>query len=339
MRYGSHFHSFDNSRRAIVGGLLTTALCPLPGIAQPRNSVPVVGFLNSGREKIFEPYVSAFQNGLQTRGFHDGRNVKIEYRFADGDYRRLPILITELLKYQVDVLVCTGGDVSALAAKSASVKIPTVFSNGEDPVSLGLVQSIRRPGANFTGVSFYTTPLEAKRFQLIAELVPGAKLIGALVNSKFSNTLHKIKVLENAAKELGRQIKFIDIANQEDLESAFVTFSQLNAGAVMVTTDPIFNNWRGQLVSLAENRRIPTIYYQREFTSLGGLISYGTDFADVYRLVGIYTARILNGEKPSEMPVLQPTTFDLSVNIKTARSLGLEVPPAISALASEIIGD
>jgi putative tryptophan/tyrosine transport system substrate-binding protein len=279
--------------------------------------------------------VAAFLRGLSETGFVDGQNVAIEYRWAEGDYDRLAALAADLVRSKVDV-IATLGIPSALAAKSATSTIPIVFSVG-DAVERGLVASLARPGGNLTGVSLLNVELTPKRLELISELVPQAGVIALLVNPNNPNTERTIRDMEEAARAKRVQLHIVKAGTESEIDAAFASLVQLPAGALVVVGDPLFINRREQLVALASRHAVPAIYAFREYAAAGGLISYGTSFTAAYRQLGTYAGKILKGAKPADLPVEQPTRFELVVNLKTAKALGLTVPPSILARADEVI--
>jgi putative tryptophan/tyrosine transport system substrate-binding protein len=262
--------------------------------------------------------------------------VAIEYRWAEGQNDRLPALAADLVRRQVDVIVATGG-ATAIAAKAAATKIPIVFSGGGDPVALGLVASLNRPGGNATGVNMFTTQLGPKRLGLLRELVPTAALTAVLINPKGPNIDEQLKDVHEAARAVDQQIHILHASGEWELDTAFATLPSLGAGGLLVGSDPYFNNQRDQIIALAARYAIPTIYEWREFTMAGGLMSYGTSITNTYRQIGLYTGRVLKGEKPADLPVVQPTKFEFVINLKTAKVLGLEVPNSMQLLADEVI--
>jgi putative tryptophan/tyrosine transport system substrate-binding protein len=279
--------------------------------------------------------VAAFLQGLSETGYVDGKNVAIEHRWAEGDYDRLAALAADLVRRKVDVIAALGIP-SALAAKSATSTIPIVFSVG-DAVERGLVTSLARPGGNLTGVSLLNVELTPKRLELISELVPQAGVIALLVNPNNPNTERTIRDMEEAARAKGVQLNILRAGTESEIDAAFASLVQLPAGALVVVGDPLFINRREQLVALASRHAVPAIYALREYAAAGGLISYGTSFTAAYRQLGTYAGKILKGAKPADLPVEQPTTFELVVNLKTAKALGLTVPPSILARADEVI--
>ena len=309
---------------------------PLAARAQ-QPAMPMIGFLNGASPVPFAFFVAAFRQGLGEAGYVEGRNVAVEYRWGEGQNDRLPALAADLVGRQVAVIAATGGNAAALAAKTATTKIPIVFSGGGDPVRLGLVASLSRPGGNATGVNMFTSALEPKRLGLLRELVPSAALIAVLVNPNSPNFETQLKDLQEAARAAGQQIHILHASSEGELDTAFVTLTQLQAEAALIGSDPFFNSRRDHIVALAARYAIPAIYEWREFAAAGGLMSYGTDLAEAYRQVGIYTGRILKGDKPADLPVMQSIKFDFVINLKTAKALGLDVPPGLSARADDII--
>ena len=300
--------------------------------AEQPGKLPVIGFLGSASPSHI---LAAFHQGLGETGYVDGQNLAFEYRWAEGRYDRLPALAADLVLRKVD-LIAADGIPAALAAKTATSTIPIVFAVG-DPIDLGLVASLARPGGNLTGVSTMTPELSPKRLELLSELVPQVGVIALLVNPNNSNTERTTRDMQEAAHAKGVQLHILIAGTESEIDAAFATLVQLHAGALVVGGDPFFANRREQLVTLAATHGVPAIYQSREFAEAGGLISYGLNFTAAFRQVGIYAGKILKGAKPADLPVQQPTTFELVVNLKTAKALGLTVPPSILARADEVI--
>jgi putative tryptophan/tyrosine transport system substrate-binding protein len=298
--------------------------------------MPVIGFLGSSSPGPFAPFVAAFQQGLSESGYVEGQNLTIEYRWAENSYDRLPALAAELAGRKVDLIV-TGGTPAALAAKSATPTIPIVFSGVGDPVAVGLVASLARPGGNITGISEMATEQMSKRLELLSELVPQARVIALLVNPNAANAGPAIREVQDAARANGVQLPILKAETESAIDAAFGALVQLHAGALVVVPDAFFSSRRDQVVALASRHAVPAIYHLREFVAAGGLISYGASLTAVFRQAGTYAGRILKGAKPADLPVQQPTTFELVVNLDTAKALGLTVPPSILARADEVI--
>jgi putative ABC transport system substrate-binding protein len=313
---------------ALIGG---AAAWPLAARAQP--AMPVMGFLHGGSP--VPNSLAAFRQGLSETGFVEGRNVAIEYRWAENHYDRLPALAAELVRRQVAAIVANTP--AALAAKDATSTIPIVFSTGSDPVQLGLVASFNRPGGNVTGISQFAAALEAKRLQQLHELVPHATEIAVLVNANYPNAEKQSRDVHDVARSLSLRVHILNAGTDREIETAFARLVEHRAGGLVVAADPFFFSRREQLVALASRHAVPAIYEWRDFPALGGLMSYGTDLADAWRRAGTYAGRILNGEKPSELPVQQSTKVELTINLKTAKALGLTVPPTLLARADEVI--
>ena len=299
-------------------------------------AMPVVGFLQSGSRGGSAHMVAAFQTGLREAGYIEGQNVGVIYRFADGQYDRLPALAAELLQSQVAVLAATGGDPAVLAARAATTTIPIVFTTDADPVALGYVASLHRPGGNVTGVVLFTSSLGAKRIGLLRQLLPNIDAVGVLVNPTYPVAADQLKEVEAAAASLNVRLIVTNASADRDFEPAFALIQQ-RAGALFVAADPFFNSRRDQIVALAARYAVPAIYEWREYAVAGGLMSYGTSLTDAYRHAGSYVGRILKGEKPAELPVMQTTKFELVINLKTAKALGLDVPLGLTAGADEVI--
>jgi putative ABC transport system substrate-binding protein len=324
-------------RRRDFLGVLGGAAVAWPNMAGAQQSVPVVGFLDGTSAEAFAYAMPAFRQGLSETGYLEGRNVTILYRSAEDQNDRLPALAAELVGRGVAVIVTAGGTVSAIAAKAATRTTPVVFMTGVDPVRFGLVTSLNRPGGNVTGVSFLVNMLVPKRLELLNELVPRNELIGIFVDPNNPNKETDTNSARVAADAIGKKIYVLDVSSESDIESAFAALARRNTDALFVAPHAVFNSRRDQLVTLAARHRIPTIYTSRAFTMAGGLISYGTNFLDSYRQAGIYAGRVLKGDKPGDLPVMQSTKFELVINLKTAKSYGIEISAKLLALADEVI--
>jgi putative ABC transport system substrate-binding protein len=316
----------------LLAGAMTAGRTP----GAQQKAMPVIGFLGSASPGPFAPFVAAFRQGLSETGFVEGQNVAIEYRWAEGRYDRLPALAADLVGQKVEVIATSGGTMPALAAKNATSTIPIVFETGANPVEKGLVASFARPGGNLTGISILTSELMPKRLELLSELVPQATVIALLANPNNSAAERVIGDVQEAARTKGLQLPIVKAGDEDDFETAFASLAQLQAGALLVGNDPFFFSRRDQLVAPAARYAVPAMYEWREFTAAGGLASYGTTFAVANRLVGVYAGKILNGAKPADLPVQQPTHFELVVNLNTAKELGLTVPPSILSRAEVI---
>jgi putative tryptophan/tyrosine transport system substrate-binding protein len=319
----------------LLGG--AAAAWPLAARAQ-QPAMPVVGLLSGRSPKDSAANVTAFQRGLGELGYFDGQNVEIDFRWALGHYDQLPALATDLVRRKVTVIVATGGGVtSTRAAKAATSSIPIIFVSGGDPIEFGLVESLNKPGGNLTGVSFLLGALEAKRLALLHELLPKATLIGALVNPTFPASKTRLGDAQAAAQALGKKLVVVHASTEGELKTAFTTLVQQRIEALDIIADPFLVGHAEQIAALAARNALPTISPLREFAVAGGLVSYGTSIMEAHRLAGVYAGRILKGAKPADLPVEQPTKFELVVNLKTAKALGLEVPPTLLALADEVI--
>jgi putative ABC transport system substrate-binding protein len=319
----------------LLGGLMTAART----LRAQQKAMPVIGFLSSAGEPesgSAAPNAAAFRQGLGETGYVEGQNVAIEYRGAEGRYDRLPTLAADLVGHQVDV-IAVFSPAAALAAKGTTSTIPIVFLSAGDPVEQGLVASLARPGGNITGVSVLSVELIAKQLELLSELVPQARVIALLVNPNSPAAEPMIRDVQEAARTKGVQLDILKAGTEGEIDAAFASLLQLQAGALVVGDDPFFGSRLEQLVALASRHAVPAIYWRREFAAAGGLISYGPSLTDSYRLAGIYAGRVLKGEKPADLPVQQPTKFELVVNLKTSKALALTVPQSILAQAGEVI--
>jgi putative ABC transport system substrate-binding protein len=324
-------------RRNFITLLGVASAWPLLVNAQQKTRAAVVGFL-SLRSSVDSPLlVAALRQGLSETGYVEGQNLTIEYHWADGHYDRLPPLAADLVARKVDLIVAAGGNAPALAAKGATSTIPVVFETGADPVEAHLVASLSRPGSNLTGANILVAGLNPKRFELVLKLVPGASVIALLVNPNYVGVEAIVREVQEAADAKGIKLHILKAATENEIDAAFATFIQLRPGAVVIANDPFFSARRDQLVSLASRHGVPAIYPFGDFAAAGGLISYGPRLAAVYRLLGTYAGRILAGANPADLPVQRPTELDLMINLKTARELGLVVPPSLLATADEVI--
>jgi putative tryptophan/tyrosine transport system substrate-binding protein len=318
----------------LIGG--AAVAWPLAARAQ-QAAMPVIGYLNGASSAQFPHLLTAFQKGLSEAGYAEGRNVAIEYRYADGQYDRLPALAADLVTKKVSVIVATAGTPTIRAAKAATATIPIVFVIGGDPVMFGLVASLNRPGGNITGITLAGAEIVAKRLGLLLELIPSATTVGVLANPKNPIAKPQVTELQTAAKSLGREIDVLNASSETEVERAFATLDQQHVQALVVTADPFFDDRRDYIIALAARYRIPVSYTRREFVIAGGLIGYGPDAPDAFRQAGAYTGRILKGEKPGDLPVVRPTKFQFVINLRTARALGLNVPDKLLAIADEVI--
>jgi len=316
-----------------LGGAMTAARA----LQAQQKAMPVIGFLGSTSPGPYTPFVAAFRQGLSETGYVEGQNVAIEYRWAEGRYDRLPALAADLVSRKVDVIAASGGEVSAFAAKNATSTIPTLFIAG-DATAAGLVASFARPGGNLTGVSILADELMAKRLELLSELVPQARVIALLVNPNEGRIAERIiRGVQEAARAKGVLLHILKAGTESEIDAAFATLVQLHAGALLVGAGPFFASRRDRLVALASRHAIPAMYELREFAATSGLTSYGPSLTGIYRQVGIYVGKILKGANPADLPVQQPTKFELVINLNTANALGLTVPPSLLARADEVI--
>jgi putative tryptophan/tyrosine transport system substrate-binding protein len=323
-------------RREFITLLGGAAAWPLAARAQ-QPTMPVIGYLDAGAPETSARLAAAFRKGLAEAGYAEGRNVAIEYRWARNEYNRLPEMAVDLVRRQVIVMAAIGGTPAALAAKAATTTIPIVFGFGGDPVQTGLVASLNRPGGNITSVVTMNVELAAKRLGLLHELVPGATRFAVLVNASNSAATSLTRDALAAAAPAGWQIEFLAVSTNRDLSATFASFAQKGVDAVMVAPELLFVSRRVQLLTLAARHAVPIIYPSREFAEAGGLMSYGSSFTDMHRQVGIYAGRILKGEKPADLPVMQPTTFEFVINLQTAQALDIDVRPTLLARADEVI--
>jgi putative ABC transport system substrate-binding protein len=321
-------------RREFIAGLGGAAASSLTARAQ-QPAMPVVGFLRSSTLAASMPVVTAFRQGLKELGFVEGQNVAVEYRYADNQVGRLPALVADWLGRPVAVIV--GDTIAAIPVKAATATVPIVFGTGGDPVTQGLVASLNRPGGNATGVVFFATQLAAKRLELLRQLVPKATTIAMLMNPNSPNFAAERSDAQAAAQAIGQQLVILDVSNDRDIETAFATLMNRGAGALLVGSGTFLTSNAERVVALAAREGLPAIYPQREAALAGGLMSYGTSLTDAYRQIGVYTGRILKGEKPAELPVVRSTKFEFVLNLKTVKALGLDVPPTLLALADEVI--
>ena len=318
----------------LLGGAAT--VWPVGARAQ-QATVPVIGFMSARSPEDSVHLLPAFRRGLAEGGFVEGQNVTIEFRWARGQYDRLPEMAADLVNRRVNVLTAVGGDPSPHVAKRATSAIPIVFGMGGDPVSDGLVESFNRPGGNLTGVTLMTNLMEPKRLSLLQEVVPGVKLVGALLNPNFPPAARQLQELEEAARTISQQLFISKASNDAELDVAFASLFQQQVDALLVAGDPYFDTRRDRIIAFAAQNRLPAIYQFREYAVAGGLLSYGVSLTEAYRQYGVYAARILKGSKPADLPVHQVVKFELVINLKTAKALGFEFPPTFSARADEVI--
>jgi putative ABC transport system substrate-binding protein len=325
-----------NSREFIVlvGGAVAW---PIAAQAQQAGKLPVIGYFSARSPDSDVPMVAAFREGLAETGYLEGRTVTIEFRWARGQYDRLPDIAQELVRQNVAIIVTSGGEITALAAKAATTTIPIVFNAGGDPVQTGLVASFNRPGGNLTGVSSMLSALAAKKLGLLRELAPGAAVMAILVDHYQPSAAAQISDAQTAARVLSQPLIVLQAGTPSEIEAVFATLAQQRAGALLVSAGPFFTTQANQLVALAARHAIPTIYFRREFVEAGGLMSYASSTADSYRQMGNYTGRILKGEKPADLPIQTPTRFELVINMKTAKTLNLTIPSGIHSIIDEVI--
>jgi putative ABC transport system substrate-binding protein len=317
--------------------LLGAAAAAWPRAARAQQmTMPLIGFLNGASPGGYAPMVAAFRQGLKELGYIEGQNVAIEFRWAEGQYDRLPALATDLVRRQATVIAATSTP-AAQAAKAVTSSTPIVFTTGADPVELGLVASLNRPGGNVTGVSFLVNELTAKQLEVLHQTIPREALIGFLVNPAFANAASQMREAQNAAHALGHQLVVLTARTESEIDAAFASLVQQRARGLVTISDPFLNSRRDQLVALAARHSLPALYPVRDYVVAGGLMSYGTSITDAYRQVGDYTGRILKGEKPADLPVMRPTKLELAINLKTAKALGLDLPATLLALADEVI--
>jgi putative ABC transport system substrate-binding protein len=323
-------------RREFIAGLGNLAAWPVVARAQ-QPAMPEIGYLSpQSADDSYKNVAAAFLQGLKESGYVEGQNVAVEFRWADNQFDRLPALVADLVRRRVAVIVAIGAT-AARAAKAATTTIPIVFGTGVDPVELGLVASLNRPGANVTGIVNLAAEVAPKKLQLLRGLIPKAAVFGVVADPAVSTTPAAVADLQAAARTLGLQLVVVNARTDSDLETAFTTLSQRRVAAVLVTSSTLYNRRTGQLAALAARHALPAMFPYREYALAGGLMSYGGSFAYGYRQVGIYVGRILNGDKPADLPVVQPTKFDLVINLKTAKALGLTIPETLLAIADKVI--
>ena len=323
-------------RREFIAYIGGAAAWPLAARAQ-QPGMPVVGFLNPGLPEPSSFLVVAFREGLEKEGYVEGQNVTVEYRWASGHYNELQTLASDLVRRHAVAIAATGGSISAQAAKAATANIPIVFNVGEDPIKLGLVASFNRPGGNITGVNTLSPALESKRLGLLRELVPQAAIVAVLLNPSNPDADLQRRDIQAAATAIGQDLRTFDVGNESDIETAFAALVRQRADALLVGSDVFLTNRREQIVALAARYAVPTIYSFRSFAESGGLMSYSTNLVEVYRQVGFYVGRILKGEKPANLPIVQPTKFELVINLKTAKAMNVKISDNLLSLADEVI--
>jgi putative tryptophan/tyrosine transport system substrate-binding protein len=326
----------DVRRRNVIALIGAAAMWPLAARAQ-QPAPPVIGFLHGQSADSVTHLVAAFRQGLAEAGYVEGRNVAIEYRWADGHGDRLPALAAELIQRRVTVIAATGGDPTVLAVQRATTTLPTVFTIGGDPVALGLVASLNRPGGNITGITQIAPLLDPKRLEVMHELMPGVAVVPVLHNPENANARSQVPALQEAARAMGIELRLVPAASEREIDLAFAKLAEQRVSALVVASDPFFNGRRRQIVARATALGVPAIFHQREFAEDGGLMSYGTSATDMYRRAALYTGRILKGEKPADLPVEQSTKVELVINMKTAKTLGLTFPITLLGRADEVI--
>jgi putative ABC transport system substrate-binding protein len=324
------------NRRAFIS-LLGGAAATWPLASRAQQPMPVIGFLHGGDSEQFDHLLVALRRGLAETGYEEGRNIAIEYRWAESRYDRLPAFAAELVARKVALFITAGGDASASAAKAATTTTPIVFISGGDPVRSGLVASLNQPGGNLTGITVFTSALEPKRLELLREVAPGAGTMGALLNPTRADAESQVREVQDAARALGQRVIILNASTDDEIGHAFASLAQQRIGALLVGSDVFFYRRREKLVALAASYAVPAIYQWREFAAAGGLMSYGTNIADGYRQVGIYAGRILKGAKPADLPVQQSTKVELAINLKAAKALGIEVPMPLLMRVDEVI--
>jgi len=325
-------------RREFLTLLGGAAAVPWPLAARAQQAMPVIGFLHSGSAGVvYEGQLLAFREGLKEGGYIVGQNIAIEYRWADGNIDRVPELAADLVRRNVRVIAAAGGSPSNLAAKNATTTIPVVFVTGADPVKVGLVSNVRQPGGNVTGITFFAEELGAKSLSLLGQLVPYAKTVGLMVNPLNPETPRRTADTVAAARALGLEMELLYAATPSDIDKVFDTLAERRVGALLIGAEATYGSHIQQLISLSARHKMPTMYWRREFAEAGGLASYGTSVTEAYRQAGVYVGRILRGDKPGELPVIQTVKFEFVLNLKTARALGIDVPMGLSAGADEVI--
>lgn len=324
-------------RRQFILGLAGAAMAGPAAVTAQQGAPPVIGVLASGSPETFVTVVTGLLEGLKAGGFVEGNNLAIEYRWAQGQFNLLPSLAEELVQRRVSVIVTMGGNVAALAAKRATSTIPVVFMTGDDPVASGLVGSLNKPGGNLTGITWLSVELGAKNLELIGQLLPAAETIGVLINPNRPTAGVQLQNATEAANKVGKRLRVLNAGSKDDIEKAFAAITAERIAVLFVAVDPLFIVNRVRIIELAAKQAVPTLYFQREFVDLGGLMSYGASAHDASRLVGSYTGRIIRGDQPGDLPVQRSTKIETIINLKTAKSLGLVVPPSLLALADEVI--